>query len=708
MRSPGGCSSFHQSLTPEAATIVKQAINLARRRGHAQVTPIHVATVMLASPAGLLRSACLKSNSYPHQCKALELCFNPNCYQTLQVANVSNPFELGFSKPLSHAARSEDLSSVIDAWVRRKEKSSVVLVGDCLASCEGVVRAVKERVERGDHNVPMELRYVQFLNCPLLAMKNLTKEEIDMKLGEIRCLLQGCAGRAGVVLYLGDVKWVAEYWAYYNTDSDQQKRHNYYCYCPVEHLIMGLRRLAFGNVENGRIWLMGVSTFNSFMKCKAGNPSLQNLLDLHALIIPSATLDLTLNLDSSKSSASTNTNSSLPSWLQSCKEESTELSTHRQEESVQMKELCRKWDLLCGSKSQKTSNSPDKTVNFASCSPSSSLSISSHDDICKPIISAWPTTVFEPKWASKEHQFLTPNNQTYLFLKPEIISNPNSMPNSASSSETTEPIVAFDRFKENNPENLEALCRALESKVPWHRDIIPEIAMTILRCGSGECKQGGRVKQETWLSFLGPDDDGKRKIARELSRLVFGTQTSSFSSIGPSSFSSSTRADSAENCNLKNNKRARDESSHGYIERLAHAVKDNPHRVFFVEDVDQLDSVSKNGIKSATETGKFALSNGETVPLEDAIVILSCDGFSSASRACSPSAKQKVDVANNDHQEEKEFSHKLDDVDQEASSSLPLDLNIAADDGDNDNHTVGDINILEAVDKQVFFRIQVL
>jgi len=222
----------------------------------------------------------------------------PN-YQTLQAQNLSNPFELGVSKPLSQAARSEDVLSVIDAWVTRKEKSSVVLVGECLGSCEGVVKAVKETFQRGDHNVPMELRYVQFLNCPLLAMKNLSREEIDLKLGEIRCLLKGCAGRSGVVLYLGDLKWVAEYWAYYNTNSEQQKRQNNYSYyyCPVEHLVMGLRRLVFGNVENGRIWLMAVSTFNSFTKCKVGNPSLETLLDLHALTIPSATLDLSLHLD---------------------------------------------------------------------------------------------------------------------------------------------------------------------------------------------------------------------------------------------------------------------------------------------------------------------------------------------------------------------------------------------------------------------------
>uniref|UniRef100_A0A0D9VGS3 Clp R domain-containing protein n=1 Tax=Leersia perrieri TaxID=77586 RepID=A0A0D9VGS3_9ORYZ len=82
----GGCT-VQQALTAEAAAVVKQAVSLARRRGNAQVTPLHVASAMLhqqpqaspaatSSPVGLLRAACLRSHSHPLQCKALELCFN--------------------------------------------------------------------------------------------------------------------------------------------------------------------------------------------------------------------------------------------------------------------------------------------------------------------------------------------------------------------------------------------------------------------------------------------------------------------------------------------------------------------------------------------------------------------------------------------------------------------------------------------------------
>lgn len=72
----GICTIQLQALSIEAEATVKQAIGLARRRGHAHVTPLHVASAMLASSSGLLRRACLHCHSHPLQCKALELCFN--------------------------------------------------------------------------------------------------------------------------------------------------------------------------------------------------------------------------------------------------------------------------------------------------------------------------------------------------------------------------------------------------------------------------------------------------------------------------------------------------------------------------------------------------------------------------------------------------------------------------------------------------------
>ena len=73
MRVAGG-----HALGEEAVAVVRQAVSLAARRGHAQVTPLHIAGAMLSAPAsaGILRAACVRSQSHPMQDNVLDLCLD--------------------------------------------------------------------------------------------------------------------------------------------------------------------------------------------------------------------------------------------------------------------------------------------------------------------------------------------------------------------------------------------------------------------------------------------------------------------------------------------------------------------------------------------------------------------------------------------------------------------------------------------------------
>lgn len=270
--------------------------------------------------------------------------------------------------------------------------------------------------------------------------------------------------------------------------------------------------------------------------------------------------------------------------------------------------------------------------------------------------------------------------------KPDLLSNPNSSPNSASSSEVIveeeddddDGELGIRSFNELNPENLRLLCDEMEKDVPWQKEIIPEIATMVLQCRS-------KKEQTCCLGFLGEDSRGKEKIARTLAKLIFGSQRTSFVSIGLSSYLSS------EDAGSKRQKRTRDDygSGSGYVQRFGEAMNENPRRVFFLEDMEEVDRCSQKGIKRAVEDGKITLPCGQTVPLKDSIVIFSCDGFaaSSGSRASSPkrssSTSQKEQVS--------------------------LDLNIAvrhedhgADDEDSDSVYVG---VLESVDRKFVFKV---
>lgn len=203
------------------------------------------------------------------------------------------------------------------------------------------------------------------------------------------------------------------------------------------------------------------------------------------------------------------------------------------------------------------------------------------------------------------------------------------------------------------------------------------------------------------MLFVGIDSLGKEKIARELAKTIFGSQTN-FVSIGLTSFSSSAGGSgSIEHCK---NKRPRTETGRGYLQRFCEAVNENPHRVFFLEDLDQADHFSQMGVKKAIESGKVTLDDDEdevAVDLQDAIVIFSSESFSTVSRACSPTRRQKI-IA--DQEEEEKDDHQADTAKPISES---LDLNVAIeDDGD---QSCGDGNwIMGLVDKKIIFKVQEL
>ncbi|CAI9760890.1 unnamed protein product [Fraxinus pennsylvanica] len=808
----GGCT-VQQTLTAEAAGVVKQAVALAKRRGHAQVTPLHVATTMLAASSGVLRTACLQSHSHPLQCKALELCFNvalnrlpasspspmlggpPHLSQ--QYPSISNALVAAFKRAQAHQRRgienqqqpllavkiqlkqlvisilddpsvsrvmkeagflstqvksnvekavssescfqnsptlnkskennlltlspsptisqtmektrkpstsepvgNEDVNSVVETLVNRR-KISIVIVGECITSLESIVRGVMQRVDEG--GVPEYLREVKFISIPFHSFCNQHREVVEQKMGELTCLVKSLVEK-GVVLYLGDLKWITDYRA--NCWGQETSY-----YCPVEHMIMEIGRLVCGIGEIGKFWLMGIATFHTFTRCRSGQFSLENIWGLHPVTVPGNSLRLSLISDSDKETEAINqdagngglqqllidgeeklnccadcsaefdkearnlrtntwttepTLSSLPPWLRN---ESRRVLDSNVQDCLSLGELCSKWNEICNSVHKK-SKALERTPSFSSASTSPSSSYFSFD-------------------------LQNPSLQEIPFSRQAFSSNPNSTPNPASLSDVMDRDYA-QKFKVFNAENLNFVCNALEEKVPWQKEIIPEIAGSILQCRSGMLRRkdmvrSNEVKEETWLFFLGLDAQAKEKVARELAKIIFGSY-SNFVSIPFNRFSC-TRSDSTDDYR---HKRTRDEQNSNYIDRFSQAVSANSHRVFLVEDLDQADYFSQISIKRAIEKGRITNENGEEVSLCDAIIILSCDSFNTSSRASSPSTKQKSDGS---LQEEKE----------EKSPCVSLDLNIGFDDENiEDNQSIDDLRILEIVDKRIVFKIQEL
>ncbi|XP_073316741.1 protein SMAX1-LIKE 3-like [Primulina huaijiensis] len=768
----GNCA-VQQALTPEAAGIVKQAVTLAKRRGHAQVTPLHVANTMLAASGGLLRVACLQSHSHPLQCKALELCFNVALnrlpasssspvldHHHSQYPSISNALVAAFKRAQAHqrrgsienqqqsvltvkielqqliisilddpsvsrvmreagfsstqvktnveksvsleflsqnssstsprstinksientfltlhppsplasqdeektleSIRNEDLNMIIETLLTNTKRKSFVIVGESISNIENAVKGLMHTVDKGE--LPEALREAKFITLPpFYSFCNLQRKEVEHKMRELTCLLKSQAA-TGVVLYLGDLKWISDY----RVNLEQQSSY----YCSLEHMIMELGRLVCGLGEiNGRFWLMGIASFQTYMKCRNGSNSLETIWGLHPVTIPA---------------------NNLGSSLLSDRDEQIEVGLGRGKNGS-----CK---LLLINGEENMSSSKDYTTKFGAETGK--------------VTSDVPASL--PHWLKNECKRLgnndqNPNlNQVKSQLNFPILPEQNhsnlkyvletghlrhifsSIPSSTASD--TIDMEYVQKFKEFNAENLNIICNALEEKVPQQREIIPEIAGTILQCRSGMLgrKDSLRnsktdIKEETWLFFLGHDSEAKEKISKELSRIVFGSY-SSFVSVGISSFITLTISDSTE-VDYRN-KRGRDEQNcSSYIERFAQAVSANPHRVFLIEDLEEADYCSQMAVKRAIESGRIRNGNGEEVCLCDAIVVFSCDKFSPRSRVCSPS-KQKME-------------------EDQISRSVSVDLNISFDDFDeDDDHLIDELGILKNVDRRVVFKIQ--
>ncbi|XP_047070393.1 protein SMAX1-LIKE 3 [Lolium rigidum] len=817
----GGCT-VQQALTAEAAGVVKQAVSLARRRGNAQVTPLHVASAMLAAPAGLLRAACLRSHSHPLQCKALELCFNvalnrlpasaavasspllgghghhhyypPSLSNALVAAfkraqahqrrgsvdsqqqpvlavkieleqlvvsilddpSVSRVMrEAGFSStqikanveqtvcsPTTTAAtadpqqnpnpsstattskhhqettkaklplgqvRDEDVGAVLHCLAARS-KTRVVVIAESTAAAEATVRAAMDKVKRGDakHDA---LRSAQVVSLRVSSFRDMPREEAERRLAELRCLVKS---RGHVLLVVEDLKWAAEFWARHVQGGG---RRGYYC--PVEHVVTDVRALAGG--DQG-LWLVGFGTYQTYMKCRAGQPSLESLWGLQTLTVPAGSLALSLTCafddsalvnQSMKASSDTDGNgpvprswpllggaqltsrccgdcsvartdtkaalppsfvssSSIPSWLQHC----------RHQEPTHFMDLGRNWSSICSKPSQRM------TLHFsAPVSPASSISSYEHGHQPRQ---SWLLADMDGK-----HPW-----------KPKSEAGAKVSSHDSGASNGSVEVECRSRFKELNAENLKLLCAALEKEVPWQKEIVPEIASTVLQCRSGIAKRRDKsrstdAKEETWLFFLGGDADGKEKVARELANLVFGS-VKNFVSIKLGAASSPSASCSAEEHRSKRPRTSAASEGEAYLERLYEAISENPHRVILMEDFEEADQYCQVGIKEAIDSGVIRTQAGDEVGVSDTIVILSCESFDSKSRACSPPGKQmKPEMGEIKEDHTTDHDHK-----EGGASSSCFDLNLNIESEHADEPSSDDVCLLTAVDRTLFFRRQ--
>lgn len=601
----------------------------------------------------------------------------------------------------SRARVDDDAMRVLDCMASGTKRCVVVVGGEGAAAAEAVVKAVMDRVSKAElHHRHERLKNLQFVPLSIASFHGAPREEVEAKASDLRALVRsGCAAGKGVVLVLEDLAYAADAWAAAsNTRRRAAAATGGQSYCPMEHAVMEVSSLVSGGGGGGeRFWVLGFGSYQVYMKCRAaGQPPLEAVWELHPVVVPDGGLALSLTcseasqathqaaaptagwpfVNGAGEAAATTASPTIPPWLRRYQDpdHATPASCGT---GLQIQDL---WNpMRNGSAPHHTS---ELTLSFSSPSPSSISGYTScYNNNNMMSSKPWQLEARQP-WPIHGHEGQRMAMASYHDHHP-LDTNPspesNSVSNSSDGGETRRP-----KFIELNAENLKILCNALESHVPQHSNIVPDIASTVLQCRSGMKKMKLRHKEiikassTTWLLFQGRDVDGKKAMAQELAKLVFGSSTE-FSSISFDELTSPYSDSSSGELTLKR-QRSADSNEHSFAQRLCEIVSKNPHQVIVINDIEQLDQDSEISIKKAIANGRMRGCTGEEVDFEDAIIVLSYEEeFDSRSRASSsPRVKQRL--MNNNDDEESSSTEKGDNSPQRFS----LDLNACLEDEEED------------------------
>uniref|UniRef100_A0A0A8YFB9 SMAX1-like nucleotide binding domain-containing protein n=1 Tax=Arundo donax TaxID=35708 RepID=A0A0A8YFB9_ARUDO len=642
----------------------------------------------------------------------------------------SSPSSGGHARCPNATAADGDAMRVLNCMASGS-KRCVVVVGESVATAEAVVKAVMDRVSKGELQHRHErLKNLQFVPLSAASFQRTPREEVEAKAGDLRALVrQGCAAGKGVVLVLEDLAYAAEAWA---AASERRSRGGHrselgHCYCPVEHAVMEVSSLVStaGGGSRGldRFWILGFGNNQAYMKCRAGQPSLEAVWELHPVVVPDGGLALSLSCASEAQQASQERSRTgwhfvncaatggeseltaraeavtsmpcLPPWLRRYQDP----DEARPERCSTVLQLQGRNPNCNGSITHQTS---ELTLSFSSPDTSSpaASSVSGFANIYNGNMmrSSKPWQKFKPLQPWPNHQHDDPMAKSYDHQP--LHANPSPESYSVSNSSDGGP-AERPKFTELTAENLKILCNTLESRVPRHKDVAANIASTVLQCRSGMTR-GRRWPQEepnaaTWLLLQGRDSDGKKAVAQELARLVFGSYTE-FISIALSEFTPVYSESNSGELILKRQRSP--DNGHGYVQSLYEAIAENPHRVVMVESVEQLDYDSTISIRNAVANGRIKGCNGDEMSLEDAIIVLSCEALDSRSSTSSHRFKQRV--IDNDGEE----GNGMNTEKGMESSCFGLDLNACADDGEGDEENAPDsVRILNIVDGVFCFQL---
>lgn len=236
-----------------------------------------------------LNSSASVSNSSP-----IGLGFRPSSVAAAAASASANSRNLYMNPRLQQGSaaqlgqhRGEEVERVIDVMLKTKKKNPVLVGG---SEPEAVIKELLRRIEN------KELGEGPLKNVEVIHVeKNLSSDraQIAAKVKELGDLVETKMGNStstGVILNLGDLKWLVEQPVGFGVAGSgsgslvQQKQ-------TVSEagrgavVEMGKLLARFGEGSAGMLWLIGTATCETYLRCQVYHPSMENDWDLHVMAI---------------------------------------------------------------------------------------------------------------------------------------------------------------------------------------------------------------------------------------------------------------------------------------------------------------------------------------------------------------------------------------------------------------------------------------
>ncbi|GAV66607.1 AAA_2 domain-containing protein [Cephalotus follicularis] len=171
-----------------------------------------------------------------------------------------------------------------------------------------------------------------------------------------------------------------------------------------------------------------------------------------------------------------------------------------------------------------------------------------------------------------------------------------------------------------DPREYKTLRRILAEKVGRQDEAIDTISQAISRCktGNGRCRRSNS-RGDIWLTFLGPDKVGKKRVASALAEIMCGNRESLIS-VDLSSYDRVCQSNSIFVCEELNDYDVKFRGK-TVVDYLVGELSKKSRTVVFLENVDKAEICAQSSLYHAIRTGKLSDSHGREISINNMILV---------------------------------------------------------------------------------------